>query len=1246
MIRAKVYFRTILCFVILSIGLTGLSLQASRLPSFPFLPPDTIGDTTVNLIYPFTPEDVEPGSPENNPLFLNNPSNIQSNIEYDPVTNQYIMTEKAGTVDYRRKRYLSLDEYRELDLKKSLNDYWSERGELAGLDNTQGFIPKIHIGGKVFETIFGNNTVDIRPQGSAEITFGLVSTRRDDPTLSARQRRITNFDFDEKIQMNVIAKIGDKIEFKTNYNTEATFQFENKLKLAYEGKEDEIIQLIEAGDVSLPLTSSLIRGTQSLFGIKTKLRFGRTTITAVYSQQKSETKNITVQGGAQTNRFELKADDYEDNRHFFVAQYFRGRYKEALGTLPIISSNVNIIKMEVWVTNIGPAVTDNRNLVALMDLGENEPYNRNVFHPIPGKVYPTNGSNDLYQVLMPTSGDSAIMRNINTVSNYLKSPPFNLVSGVDYEKIESARKLLPTEYYFNSKLGFISLNTSLSADQVLAVSFQYQIVGDSTIYQVGEFSDQGITSPKCLMVKLLKSSSLNTRIPLWKLMMKNVYSMNAYQVQQEDFTLNILYGGDKTQVPTGYLMESRIKGIPLIKVLGLDRLDQQMNPPADGRFDFINNAATQGGTIQANNGRIYFTVLEPFGQDLRDSIFDPNNPKESLALADKYCFDSLYTVTKAMAKQFPDKNKFIIEGFYKSSQGAEISLNALNVPQGSVKVTAGGITLQENVDYTVDYTLGRVRIINEGILNSGTPISISLESNEMFNVQTKRMMGANIEYKINKDFIIGATILNLNERPLTQKVNYGDEPISNTIWGINLNYQHDAPWLTELVDMIPLINTKAPSRISVNAEFAHFIPGHSKAIGKTGTAYLDDFEGAKSTIDLKNIGTWFLASTPQGQTNANMFPEAAQGTGLAYGFNRSKLAWYIIDPLFYDRNTNLLPPNVNKNELSKNAVRQVWEQEVFPNKEPLNGIPVNMAVLNLAFFPDERGPYNYDVFPSPFSDGIAQDGTLINPETRWGGIMRRLETTDFEATNIEYIEFWMMDPFADDSLNGGELYFNLGDISEDILRDGRKSFENGLPTSATVTNVDTTIWGRVPVLQSLIDAFDNTTGSRPYQDVGYDGLLDADERSFFDSAYIVRLEQAYGIGSPAYQLAFIDPSADNYHYFRGSDYDNDPNYGSVLERYKQYNGPDGNSPSSEQSPENYSTLATTLPNVEDINRDNTLSEAERYYQYRIELRPDKMKVGTNYITNVYNATDIPLANGTRGSVKWYQFKVPVHSPDR
>ena len=1201
------------------------------------LPVDT-PDQGDSLKFPI-PENNDPYAPLNtSPLYLGG-GTTSGGFTYDPKTNQYVRINPDGT-----PYYMSLEEYMQYDLSQSAQKYWKDRASQTGRANGNSIVPQLHIGSEAFSRIFGSNTIDIRPQGSAELIFAVNSSKREDPALDEKQQRVTNFDFKEKIQMNVRAKVGDKIDFGINYNTEASFDFDNKMKLAYQGNEDEILQLVEAGDVSFPLNTTLIQGPQTLFGIKTKWKFGKTTVTTIFSQQKSESKNITVKDGAQTQEFYIKADEYEENKHFFVAQYFRDHYNEALETLPAINSPINITKIEVWVTTIGAPVDQNRNIVAFMDLGESEPYRTDIILPnYPAGYIPDNGTNDLYTTI---NANPTQMRDINQVSAFLSSGPLKMIAGRDYEKVENARRLNPNEYSFNSKLGFISLNSRLNADQVLAVAYQYTIVGDNNVHTVGEFSDQGISAPLNLMVKLLKSTTVNTKVPTWDLMMKNIYSLGAYQVAAEDFRLNVVYESAEFGVPVGFLTEGAISGEPLIRAMGLDKLNVQLDPTPDGVFDFVDGASTGGGTIESQRGRVFFPVLEPFGEDLRKAI-DPQNPDSKLAR--KYAFDSLYTTTKYIARQYPNKNRFAMEGRYKSSSGSDISLGAMNVPQGSVKVTAGGVPLRENVDYTVDYTLGRVKIINEGILNSGTPINISLESQNMFNIQTKTLLGAHVDYDFSPELKLGATIMNLTERPLTQKVNTGDEPISNTIWGFDGSYMKESRWLTKMVDMIPGINTKVPSRVNITGEFAQMIPGHPKAIGKQGISYIDDFEGSTSEIDLLNVGQWFLASTPRGQTNAGMFPEGALDSTLAISYNRAKLSWYKIDQLFV-RNNNLTPDHIKNDKVaqSNHYVREIFEREVFPNKETNGNVPSSLPVLNLAYYPTERGQYNFDVEPTAVSAGINADGSLANPKSRWGGIMRKIETTDFQATNIEYIEFWLMDPFVDPDeagpetglQNGGDLYFNLGDISEDVLRDGRKAYENGLPTSANVTNVDTTIWGRVPTLQAMTNSFDNNPTSRAYQDVGYDGLGDVDERSFYQQSYFDRIINLYGTGSQAYALASADPSADNYHYYRGTDYDNQQL--SILDRYKKYNGVEGNSPTSAQSPESYPTSATNTPNVEDINKDNTLSEEERYYQYHVRIDPTKMVQGENFITDIYEAP-VNLKDGTATKVKWYQFRIPITS---
>lgn len=1180
-----------------------------------------------SLRYPFDDvnDNQEYGSQKQSPLYLKDPKNILSSIKYDPVSGNYILVTRVGGVDYRRPISMTAEEYKKYEAEKSLRDYWMERSRRDGAGGSNELVPDLKLGGQFVDKIFGSNTISIKPQGSAELTFGINTTKVENPTLPVNLRKTTSFDFDEKIQMNVTGTVGEKLKMDVNYNTEATFDFENQMRLEYSGDEDEIIKKIEAGNVSMPISNTLITGGQNLFGVKAQLQFGKLSVTSIFSQQKGETSVIEMENGAQKNEFEISVDKYEANRHFFLSKYFYDHYDQSLRNLPVINSGVSINKVEVWVTNKTSNFQNSRNFVAYIDLAENGANisNPSQFSQIGTGDLPNNELNDLYQQMTTTYSG---IRDINQVTSTLSSLAPGFVSGTDYEKVENARKLSESEYTVNEKLGYISLNHALNADEVLAVSFEYTHRGQ--VFRVGEFTSDGVSAPQTLIMKLLKGTNLSPRMPTWKLMMKNIYNIGAYQVNPDDFILNILYQNDNAGTGLNYLSEGDIKNEILLEVLNLDNLNSQLDPGADGMFDFIN-----GITIYSTNGRIIFPEIEPFGSYLRTKI---NND----AIADKYVFEELYELTQNEAQQIAEKNKFSLKGSYKSSTSSEISLNALNVEPGSVRVKAGGRELIENIDYTVDYTLGRVKIINQSLLESSTPISISSENNSLFNIQTKTLMGVQMDYQFNDDFNLGATMMHLSEQPLTQKVNIGDEPISNTIWGLNGSYRTESQFLTRMVDKIPFIETKEPSSIAVEGEFAQLVPGHNKAIGSSGTAYIDDFEGTETSIDMKSLSSWVLASTPQ--NNNLMFPEGNLNNDLAYGFNRAKLAWYVIDPLFL-RNSSATPGHIksDKEQQSNHFVREIFEEEIWPNKERASGVPTNISVLNMAYYPEEKGPYNFDVDgQAGISQGMNFDGTLKVPESRWGGVMRKIETNDFEAANIAYIEFWMMDPFVyDPDHKGGDLYFNLGNISEDILRDSRKSFENGLPTDEIVTLVDSTKWGRVPLVQSLVNAFDNNTNSRRYQDVGLDGLSSDDELSFYKE-YIqaISISANMGAGSPAYVLAQNDPSNDDYHYFRGADYDSDEL--SILERYKKYNGPEGNSPTSELSGSSYPTSATTLPDVEDINHDNTLSETEAYYQYKVHLAPTEMQVGQNFIVDKVTS-NVDLANGTNGSVDWYQFKIPV-----
>lgn len=1168
-----------------------------------------------------------PTTQNSSPLYLDKPSNVTTEVVYDPETGQYVFQEKVGNWNYRNPSVLSTSEYRDYQFKKSVQDYWLVKASGGALDNQLSFIPSINLGGEAFDKVFGSNTINIVPTGSAELIFGFNYSKIDNPNITERLRRTPSFQFDEKIIMNVAGSIGEKLRMDFSYNTEATFDFEQKTKLEYAGEEDEIIKKIEAGNVSLPLPGSLINGSMSLFGLKTELQFGKLTVTNVFSQQRGESQVITASGGAQLSEFDVTVDEYDANRHYFLSEYFRSTYNEAMARLPIITSDVTITKIEVWVTNKTTNFEASRNIVAVTELGEADSPS-GLFTRSGGEAgdYPRNALNTAYGRLTTSYGS---LREIKNATSVLEGG--GLFLGTDFEKIENARMLSPREYDLNEKLGYISLNSSLNTDEVLAVAYEYTYRGQT--YQVGELSaSSGISAPQTLILKLIKASNFTPSSYTWGLMMKNVYAIGAYQVGEEEFTLDVMYRDDKTGNNINYLPEGELNKTTLLALMNLDNMNSQRDPYPDGVFDFL-----RGITILPSNGRVIFPVLEPFGKDLERILLDNLPGDAGIQAVDKYVFQELYDSTKTKAQQIAEKNKFMLMGSFSSSSSSEIMLNAMNVPEGSVKVTAGGRELVEGQDYTVDYALGRVTIINQGILESGTPVKISLENQSLFNFQTKTMVGTHMDYKISENFNMGATLLHLTERPLTQKVNIGDEPISNTIWGLNGSYSEQSQWLTTMVDRLPFLETKAPSQITVVGEFAHLIPGHSRAIDKEGNAYIDDFEGSETSIDVKHYSAWHLASTPRG-----FFPEAELNNNRAYGYGRAKFAWYQIDPLFL-RNKSTTPTHIKENpDLQSNPyVYEVYEQDIFPNKENPNGVPTNISVLNVALYPQERGPYNFDY------ERIDTEGRLQDPQQRWGGMMREIYSSDFEAANVEFIEFWLMDPYAGmEGRPGGELYFNLGNVSEDILKDSRKMFENGLPSSELIDKVDTTTWGRVPVVQSLVNAFDADPATRKFQDVGLDGLNSEEELDFLSLApddFINQIEGLYARGNlseEAYNAILEDPASDDYHYFRGTDYD-DFQY-DILTRYKNFNNPEGNSPSDLDNDEPYATSGTTLPDLEDLNRDNTLSEGESYFQYRVDLSPSELEVGRNNIVDKV-IDKVEYENGTTDEVAWYQFRIPIYS---
>ena len=1206
---------------------TGYAMHSEGGTATEAAPPDSLPQARWR-IQPTTP--VVVADLDSSALDLRMPENVKQQVEYNDSLNLYYIGSKIGNSYLNAPIVMTPEEYMRWSERRARQQFFrvkdAENVKQKGEDKFS--FSDMHFDLGPAEKIFGPGGVRVKTQGTAELKMGFTKNDIDNPSLPIRNRKTTSFDFDEKINLSVNGKVGDKVNMKINYNTEATMDFDTKnLKLKYDGKEDEIIKLVEAGNVSFPSNNSLVHGAASLFGIRTDMQFGKLKLQTVVSQKKSTSSSVSSKGGTSTAAFEIDAADYEENRHFFLSHFFRQQYDHAMQSLPNLTTGIKINRIEVWMTNKTGTTSNTRNIVAFTDLGENGVINNPLWNAT-GMAVPSNLANDEYSTLV-SNVDSA-SRSIDMVSAQLEAIN-GFIGGVDYEKLSSARLLNSSEYTVNEALGYISLKSGLQTDQVLAVAFEYTYGGQT--YQVGEFSTDVTQASRCLFVKSLKNTSNNPSQGNWNLMMKNVYYL-ATNVEKEKFRLDIKYQSDTTGTYLTYLPEENLKQTTLLKVMGLDRLDANMKPHANGQFDFV-----QGYTVA--NGRIFLPSAEPFGDYLRNYL----NQQGMGQLADKYCFDQLYDSTKTVAKQNAEKDKFIMTGQFKGSSANVIQLNAYNIPQGtpdqpSVVVTAGGVTLKEGTDYTVDYSAGEVTILNQSIIDAGTNVNVSLESNTDYGLHRKTMFGVNWEYDFTKNFSLGGTVLHLSEQALTTKVNMGEEPLNNTLWGLNLNWKQQSQWLTRMLDRLPLLHLTQPSQITLTGEFAQLIAGNAKGT-QDNASYIDDFENTKNLLDVSDPKAWVLSSVP------SMFPEHSDKEGVTSGYNRALLTWYNVDPIFTRRSSSLTPAHIKSDleQLSNHYVREVYVKELYPNRDQssYNGATSTLPVLNLTYYPEERGPYNLTL-------DYNTNGTLKNPAQRWGGMMRRLETTDFEQSNIEYVEFWLLDPFIYTRKEGtadqysGELYINLGEVSEDVLRDGKKFYESGMPVDGT-SAFETTQWGKIPVQATQTYAFATSSGSRERQDVGLNGLTDDEERQF--GPYADWLSQIGGVvqNDSLLQAWQNDPAGDDYHYFRGSDYDRERR--SIIDRYRLINNPQGNSPSSDNQTESYDTSYKSGPDVEDINQDYTLNEYERYYQYRIPISDRElqdynrgMKSDDSYIVDHrdYNAK---LRNGDTLTVRWYQYRIPL-----
>ncbi len=1183
------------------------------------------------------------------PLILPDPSKVVRTVELSEDGRHYIIREKIGDVDYRPPTRMTFEQYERYKKQQEVKKYWKQNSINEGVKNSvdtssRRLIPPIYVSPK-FDRIFGGNYIDIKPNGNVTLDFGGQWQRIDNPSLPVRQQRTGGFLFNQSIALNLQGKIGEKLTVAINWDTKAAFDFDNNIKLSYKGMDHDIIKTIEAGNVSMPSTSSLIQGAQNLFGIKTQMQFGKLKVTTVIANQRGKNESINIPsnagavGSATGKDVEIQCDKYEENRHFFLAQFFRDQYEGAFRNGQV-NSSFQIIRCEVYVTNRNSSTKNVRNFLAFADLGEANPHNPNI-RKTTGSLPVNIENNGLSEFI---NGSNNELRSVDLGDVYLKNG--NYQNTVDYEIVKTARLLEEgKDYKLNKQLGYISLNQTLDQSDVLAVAFEYQL--NDKVYKVGEFSlelNKAGDESKLMFLKLLKSSTLNANLnlPMWDLMMKNVYNLGVTNISKQGFNLYVAYKDDATKLANPSILEGKnTAGVNLVELFNADEMSNttsESNP--DGNFDFIDPH-----TIDPTMGRVFFPVLEPFGSNLR-SHFDEATEGN---LIDKYVFQKLYDTTKVslQANTNSNKTKFYLKGRVQSGASGDINLPGLNISPSTVKVYAGSRLLTQGVDYDISSDASKITL-KPSVLNSGSDIRITYEKADLFSFRQKSLLGSRFDYTLSKDINIGATYMRLNERPLITRVNAGDEPIRNTMIGFDVNYNKESRLITKLVDKLPLISTKAPSNVKFSGEYAALLPGNTKIIGADGNSFIDDFEGSRNPFDLtRSPLRWKYAAPPEAFRNA----ENGDSSKVKYGYKRAKLAWYNIDNSFYREGGGERgrPGNIGKEDVDEyHYTRRIEPNEIFPNRSVQPG-QINETVLDLAYFPEEKGPYNYQT-------DLDNDGLLKNPELNFAGITRALAPgidSDFDNLNVQYIDFWMMDPFIEASNNGGvrvinprtgnyetienktggKLYFNLGNISEDVLSDKLQSFENGLPADGIKTpeNVTSSTWGQITKQQYLVDNFSNAAGARANQDLGYDGLSSAEEREYPQfKEYLDKISQK-PLTQSAKERLLADVSGDDFKYYLGNDQDTK----KIIDRYKDYNGIENNSPDNSSSG-SFTTSSTNVPDNEDLNKNNTIESEEAYYEYLVSIKKEDFVVGKNFIINKIVSKS---ADGKPSA--WYQFRIPL-----
>ncbi|MBF8294664.1 MAG: hypothetical protein HW389_1209 [Bacteroidetes bacterium] len=932
------------------------------------------------------------------PLYLPDPMLVRKSQTLDSSRFVYRIRRTLGAADTRIPLDFTLDEYHRLRLQQLIRKNWEdmahayrlESEKKKGLGDLFSQVTNIEIPvpkNPIF-SIFGPNIIRLQINGAVDIHGAFRNTTSDlflnNPLAQSRSEP----DFSQEVQVNVKGQIGDKLNIDADWNTNRQFEYENQLKVRYKGYDDDIVQSVEAGNVSLTTNSSFVASSSALFGIKAGFQFGPLKLTTVASQKKGQIKQLSVSGGGRPSPFEKRGTDYSTDHYFIDTSYIAWFDSAYLNIPPIVSRSKEIRDLEVWVTRIGNEDPNERDVVAFMD----------------------------QNMVMATAKDPVARR-----------LDYNMIPG----EVEVGRfiRLDPnSDYTYHQYAGYITLNRSLQPEQAMVVAYSLpDTIDPRHSMDVGNFGSRlDTTKTLKLVMKLVRPQKLGPQYKTaWRMMLKNIYPLGGRGIKKEGFELKIVY-----EVP-GKEAQDNILGVyNLLEVFGLDRYGEQPGSPPDGKFDYAPLL-----TINESRGELIFPRVEPFREGIRRFFLSKGR---SIAEADSFAFNEVYDTTFNGASN-SQRNKFLIRGSTSSSMASTYQVG-FNIVEGSVKVIVNGNQAQVNTDYTVDYISGQVTIKNQALLVPGANLQIQYEANDLLQLASKSLLGARGELNLGKTSAFGFTIMGLSQQSLSDKIRLGEEPISNTILGLDGGTTQNLDFLTRVVNWLPGVQTNATSNISIKGEAAYMRPNPNTRTSPISTdqgasvAYVDDFEGARRPISLgSNYGAWRDASVPDDIPGLDDPLKLSNLEKMEY---KGKLVWY-----------NILPSDV--------STAQIW-----PNKSVRAGQD-QVTVLNLWYRPKERAPYN--------TSRDLDTKLRANPRKSWSGIQRLIGSTatNLLDENINFIELWVHLNKVQSTV---KLNIDLGLISEDVIPNNRLDSEDGLDGG---------------IKNGIL---------RPGEDLGIDGLSDDQEK--------------------------------------------------------------------------------------------------------------------------------------------------------